>query len=177
MKYLIGSKLLGLSNNKDNDYLIISNDIEYKRMYENGEDILYRSEDHIRNHLAFNCKIKKWEDWNYIVNYQLDQQIIGQNFPIEYHILDYRNELLIFLNKIVEKKMLNFNKCITTKNKCCTPIIYHFAYNLFILENNSPIITADQKIIIQKIHDGLMPIDYLDVLYLKLKNLNNKDNT
>ena len=36
--------------------------------------------------------------------------------------------------------------------------------NIFILKNNSPIITVEQKAVIQKIHDCQMPIDYLDEL-------------
>ena len=69
--------------------------------------------------------------------------------------------------------MFNFNKRITTNNGHCSKIIYHIAYNLFILENNSPIITDTQKAIIQRIHDRLMPVEYIDELEKRINNMIN----
>lgn len=42
--------------------------------------------------------------------------------------------------------------------------IYHIAYNLFILLNNSVTLTEEQMNIVQKIHDCEMPIQYLQEL-------------
>jgi hypothetical protein len=57
------------------------------------------------------------------------------------------------------------------KRKNCSKLIYHFAYNLFILQNNSVYLTPEQKEIIQKIHDCQMPIEYLDELERMLNEL------
>jgi hypothetical protein len=72
--------------------------------------------------------------------------------------------LIQLLNYIVEKKKLNFNKDI---GNYCYNQLYHFAYNLFILQNNSVELTPEQFEIVQKIHDEKMPISYLD----EMKNL------
>ena len=164
-KYLIGSKLLGLTNEKDSDYVVITN--ENKKVFENGEDIFYLTEEQLLKNLNFNVR----NSFILAVNYQYDRAIIGSEFPIEYHILDHRTELINFLKKVVKNRDLNFNKRITCKNNCCSRLIYHIAYNLFILENNSPIITEEQKAIIQDIHDIKMPIEYLDELATRILSL------
>lgn len=165
-KYKIGSNILHLSNCKDVDYLIIDDTKEYIRVYENGEDIVYSSTENILKRMKFKTK-------NPLVlfNYQMDFDIIGQDFPIEYHLLDYRQELIEQLKRTVKNKQFNFNKRIRVNKLYCSKCIYHIAYNIFILQNNSPIITEKQKAIVQKIHDGLMPIEYIDVLENMLNQL------
>lgn len=165
-KYKIGSNILHLNNCKDVDYLVIDDTKEYIRVYENGEDIVYSSTENILKRMKFKTK-------NPLVlfNYQMDFDIIGQDFPIEYHILDYRQELIEQLKRTVKNKQFNFNKRIRVNKLYCSKSIYHIAYNIFILQNNSPIITEKQKAIVQKIHDGLMPIEYIDVLENMLNKL------
>lgn len=163
-KYLIGSKLLGLSN-KDTDYIVITN--ENKKVSENGEDIFCLTKEQLLKNLNFNVK----NSFVLTGNYQYDRAIIGSEFPIEYHILEHKKDLIELLKRIVNKRLCNFNKRITQGNKCCCKMIYHIAYNLFILENNSPIITQEQKAIIQDIHDIKMPIEYLDELEKRILNL------
>ena len=165
-EFLIGSSLLGLTKIKDIDYLIISED-ESGTGVKDGVDFRYRTLDNLKETLAF-----KNEDNRKLFNYQLDQAInkeFGEFMP--YHLLDYRKELILFLKEIASNKKFNFNKRITTNNGHCTKYIYHIAYNLFIVENNSPIITTEQKEIVQKIHDLKMPIDYLDELDRKINEL------
>lgn len=146
--FLIGSKLLNLSNCKDIDYLVLDNN-ENNIYNQSNVDYRYRTITNIKETLKF-----KNDDDRKLFNYQLDKTInkeFGEFIP--YNILDYRNELTRFLKEIVSYKMFNFNKRVTTNSGHCSKIIYHIAYNLFILENNSPIITAEQKAIIQDIHD------------------------
>lgn len=164
--FLIGSKLLNLSNCKDIDYLVL--DDNKNNIYnQSNVDCRYRTITNIKETLIF-----KNDDDRKLFNYQLDKTInkeFGEFIP--YNIIDYRNELTRFLKEIVSYKMFNFNKRVTTNSGHCSKIIYHIAYNLFILENNSPIITDEQKEIIQKIHDRLMPIEYLDELARRINNL------
>ena len=161
-KYLIGSKLLGLDNAKDSDYLVICNDYEYERRPTNTQDIFYRNENNIKTLMVFNADLKENARF-LILNYQLDKNIIGQNFPIEYHLLGYKDKVKELLKIIVENKLLNFNKRITVKG-CCSKILYHVAYNAFILQNGTTTLTSEQKAIIQDIHDCKKPISYLDEL-------------
>ena len=144
-KFLVGSSLLGLTNIKDTDYLIVSEN-ESGTNGQNGIDYRYRTMTNIKETLKF-----KNNDGRKLFNYQLDKAInkeFGKFIP--YNILDYRNELTTFLKEVVSKKLFNFNRRITINKGHCSKMIYHIAYNLFILENNSPIITDEQKEIIQK---------------------------
>jgi hypothetical protein len=160
---LLGSKLLGLSNNKDTDYITINDETK-----PNGEKVDFgiRKLEWIENRLNFSII-----DIYTLYNYQLDQSILKQDFPIKYNILDYRSELIDMLKKIVRENMFNFHKGIQAEGGNCSKMIYHIAYNVFIVQNNSPIITAEQKAIVQKIHDRQMPIDYLDTLAEMINNL------
>ena len=159
-KYKVGSVGVGVSNNRDKDYVVISNEVDYKRTFdkETKEEIIYISEETLKNNLKF-----KGNFHHQLYNYQYDREIIGEDFPIEYHILDYKKELLEYLKTIVENKSFNMNTRITAKG-CCTKPVYHVAYNYFILKNNSPILTDEQFTIINMIHDGEMPISYINEL-------------
>ena len=162
MKYLIGSKLIGLANNKDTDYLVLIEG-NTRRIYKDGQDTLYISKAAILERMHFKLDFRQ-NARNLLFNYQLDKDIIGQNFPIDYHLLEYKKKLIELLKLIVREELLNFNNRVSTNNGHCSKIIYHIAYNVFILQNNSSIITAEQREIIQKIHDRQMPIKYLDYL-------------
>lgn len=166
--YLIGSKLLGLENCKDTDMLVISTEHDYYReIKDDNIEILHRSEANILKFLNFEeTNIYKYAQ-GLISNFQYDQAIIGQNFPIKYNILDHKEKLIELLDFIIEKKIFNFNPRITVNGGCCSKFIYSVAYNIFILQNNNPIITKSQREIIQKLHDGKMPISYIN----ELKNI------
>lgn len=165
-KYLVGSKLLGL-NNRDEDYIAITDlSEEFKRVVIDNKDVSLRPLSAVKKSTCFDKEVDiKYKLWNY----QLDKDIIGQDFPYEYHILDYKEELKALLKEIVSRNMYGFNPRVKCRNKetneyVCSKIFYHIAYNLFILENNSPIITDEQKEIISKIHDGKMSANYIDEL-------------
>lgn len=169
-RYKIGSSVLCLDNCKDADYVVLSNEYgNYKMIYdkETKEDVVYITEEYLNSILTF----KHYNMSLIMFNYQYDREIIGKDFPIEYHLLDYRNELVNYLKEIVKFKMFNFNKRIKCNGGNCTRMIYHIAYNVFILQNNSPILTNEQKAIVQKIHDHLMPISYIDDLEQMINKL------
>lgn len=152
--YLIGSKLLGIKNTKDIDYVEIveGNDIHY-RQFKDGKDILYESEDTVLANLNFTASRKEFS----IIAYQYDQTLrkhFGHDdFPIKYNILDHRKELEELLAYIKERKILNYNTRLYGKNGHVPKQIFHIAYNKFILLNNSPILTEEQQEFIQRIHD------------------------
>jgi ferredoxin-fold anticodon binding domain-containing protein len=163
MDYLVGSKELGLKNCKDTDKIIITKSGTYRKEVKENTEIAYISESTLDKLMRF----KLWKSqFAYLMMfaYQLDYEIIGKDFPYEYHIIDYRKELIEYLNYIIKNELFNFNKRVTINKNCCSKYIYHIAYNAFILRNNSSIITKKQKKIIQRIHDGKMPIEFLDKL-------------
>lgn len=175
-KYRVGSSILHLTNCKDVDYVILSDEYgKYKRIYnkETKEDLIYIEESYLQSILSF----KEYNKMLLIYNYQYDRELIGNDFPIEYHLLDYKEELKKYIFVVVDYQLFNFNKMITYgENKCCSPLIYHIAYNVFILKNNSPILTSEQLSIVQKLHDGVMPIEYIDTLTNIVYELKKADN-
>lgn len=173
-KYLVGSYGCGISNNHDYDYLAIvdGDDTVYRHEYtEEHTDVFVRSKPNIDKTMLFRLPFTNITVRYYMYNYQLDKEIIGQDFPLEYHILDRRKDYIALLNYIVDNKCLNFKKIPRYNHGNCSKLIYHIAYLTFILENNSTTLTAEQKAIVQKIHDKQMPQDYLDVLEEKIRKL------
>ena len=97
-------------------------------------------------------------------SYLFDKEI-NPNSPFDdYHILDYKQQLYDLLKVTIEKNDFGLSGKFTSNHGHCLKQVYHVAYNIFILKNNSPIITDEQKAIVQKIHDCEMPISYLDEL-------------
>lgn len=169
MEYIIGSNLLSLKNNRDIDYLELSDkEREYKWLIENEKQKLVISQQQLFKRLHF---VESFNE-KQIFNYQYDKKIIGQGFPIEYNLLNYREKLIELIDYVFENNLLNTNKFVSL-NGNCSKKIYHIAYNVFILENNSVELNQEQKEIIQKIHDIEMPISYIDELkekFYKIKN-------
>lgn len=175
MNYIVGSKMLGLRNAHDTDCLVLidSTDAIYKRGFENNMDMLYRSSADLKAYMNFEIPFASSSKAiiRYLANYQFDRDIIGQDFPLEFHILDKKEKYLELLNYILATKSANFDKDLNFNNGHCSKLIYHVAYLTFILENNSTELTAEQREIVQKIHDKKMPVEYLDVLEEKIRNL------
>ena len=165
-KYLVGSAACGLANLKDRDYIILIDDTltgEYQMSHR--EDCFWCTKGQLLTRFRFEGTL-----FESIVNFQFDREIIGSEFPIEYHILDYRETLTLLLKRIARDGELNFHTAIST-NGCCTKMIYYIAYNIFILQNNSPHLTPEQKAIVQKIHDRQMPISYINELSTMIEQL------
>lgn len=175
-KYKVGSDIIHLKNCKDIDYVILDDTCGTYKMVHNkdtGEDLFYTTKEYLMKRLTFS----KNKNQLLMYNYQYDRALIGDEFPIEYHILDYKNELIEFLMFVVERKLFNFNKIIYCEDRKCSKLIYHIAYNVFILQNNSPILTEEQLKIVQQIHDYQMPIDYIDTLTSMIYELKYPNNS
>lgn len=169
-KYLIGSCLLGLRDPKDADYVVLTegdNADSCVHKYENGEDCFYKTKANLDSYMNFERKFTHETVPTYIVSYQYDAEIIGQDFPVKYNVSAQRSKYVELLKWIVANKALNFDKsvlaCINDGTKL-TKNLYHVAYLLFILQNNTVALTNKQKQTVQQIHDGAMPVDYLDEL-------------
>lgn len=173
-KYLIGSKLLGLQNNKDLDYLVIVDDDDERagtRYSDNGEDVFYISKSVQDKTMSFALPFDQNTARRYIKSYALDADIIGQDFPLIYHILDKRGKYIELLNYIVDNRACNFIHTDKFNGGNCSKLIYHVAYLTFIIENNSVDLTDEQKAIVQQIHDLKMPYTYLQTLEDKIRSL------
>ena len=73
---------------------------------------------------------------------------------------------------MVKQHYLNKIICYCDKGKkYCIKSIYVLTVCVFMLENGECKLTRKQKHIIQKIHDHKMPIDFMDTLAEKIRNL------
>ena len=156
-KFLVGSKLVGLDNAKDNDIVVLNDE-------DGRTDIHYITEASLNERMTFKLPQNARAALTYMYNYQYDIDIIKQDFPYVYHILDMRNKYIEVLNWIVDNQALGFNRRVDYNNGHLAKHMYHVAYTTFIMLNNSVELTSEQKDIVQKIHDKQMPRGYLDEL-------------
>ena len=179
-QYLVGSQLLNLKNWIDTDYFIFD---------ENENRFILKinnKEQHIETFYASSSILTKYfnfeEDYVnfphaervYSVLYQYDIDIIQQNFPIVFHVLEHKTDYIKFLQYLVNNNRVIFNVvCKDRKTNFihCDKNTYHIAYITYILKNNSTTLTAEQQQIIQTIHDKQMPISYLDELKAEIMAL------
>lgn|SRR5574344_1561630 len=164
-KYQIGSYMLGLSNNHDYDYLIIGD--KFKRYRDDSGDCLVLTPQQLENDLYFKSTTMMF----CIFNYQLDCHINPAFTYCKYNILDYQDELKKVVSDIINEHQLGFSKDIGNANCCIRKNVYHIAYNIYILKNKSTTLTSTQKKNIQKIHDGIMPLSFIDELVEEFNNL------
>ena len=136
MEYIVGSKCLGLENVRDIDVIVFTEDIEYKKETKDGKDIVYTTIEKYNTILNFEDPTG-YRRFLMMTNYQKDRQIIGKDFPIEYNILDHKEELIALIVESILQSEFNFNKRVTVNGGMCSKQIYHIAYNIFILKNNS----------------------------------------
>lgn len=166
-KYLVGSKLLAISNTHDTDFVCIVDKFdkdEYNIAKENNEHIIFYEKELLVSILDFALPFNRQTVYKYLYSYQLDKDIIGQDFPYEHSVLKKRDRYIELLKWVVETGSCNFAHHERLNGGNCSKIIYHIAYIVFILQNNSVEITSEQKAIVQKIHDKQMSQSYLDEL-------------
>ena len=216
MFYTVGSRLLNLQNkSSDYDFFKIYKDKEESKT-DYKKDITFLQEQYPNSvvHLDFRIKkdlesylgcfcdnIKKIHCLNYktyLYKYQLDSSIIGQNFPYEFHILNYKKQMIEVLyyigfelnfagdkglfeyyKKGFYKTFINLTKKrnITFKEQdynVIPKVFYHFMYTLFIFKNNSTSLTNEQINILKEIRNRKKPLKFLDVVAEELLTLYNQ---
>lgn len=178
-EYLVGSSLLNLNNGIDADYFVFDESkdgFQLRTDKENHIDYFYASSTVLNRYFNFE------EDYKTSINavrvysilYQYDIDIIKQDFPITFHVLNHREEYIEFLKYLATNNASIFN--IVIKNRqtglsYCHKNTYHIAYLTYIFKNNSLTLTAEQKQKIQTIHDRQMPLSYLDELKAEIMAL------
>lgn len=175
IKFKIGSSLI-LQNCRDNDYLVIAEKLPSKEEYlsnkQEGIEYHYYTKEMILDEIGFKKPFNRTTILPYLWSYQLDENIIKQGFPFKHSVIRSRNNYISLLNYLIDSHWFDRKRSPMLNNGNCSKIIYHIAYIVFILENNSTILTDEQKAIVQQIHDKQMPQSYLDTLQEKIKNLN-----
>ena len=157
MKILTGSKAGQIADNRDLDYLYV--DEPRPATKQEGIDGFEITSEELNQRKNFTFA----ERHKLYYSYLFDKAINPESPLDDYHILDYKKELYELIKETVEKNKFGLSGKFNYKGYILKQV-YHIAYNIFILWNDSPLITPEQKAIVQKIHDHQMPIEYLDTL-------------
>lgn len=161
----VGSTILGLERCRDTDILVIDDGHKYS-WFDKPSNYNYhpRSYERIKSEMAFESA----KYWDQFYAYMLDSEINPNN--LDYNVFDHKDKILSCV------KNFNFDRLYMVPDKyrlndALEKKVYHVAYNTFLLINDSKILTPEQKIIIQKIHDREMPLEYGRELEGLIKNL------
>lgn len=156
MIYIIGSTLLGLSNTHDIDYICS----DAKEKIVNQPNTIYHGCRADSLSIVEN-RIQKFINYETTTTgiYQFDYRIIKQDFPIHFDILNYKNQIICMLKRVI--------KNLPPKSKQW----YHVLYLYYILENNSVTLTSEQFENVQKAHDRVIDNEIISDIKIKIKKL------
>jgi hypothetical protein len=164
-KYLFGSKMLGLSNNRDEDWLTFVED-NAKTAREKGCQSIpfYKS---VISSFIRGTHITQ-DPYNALYLYQLSTEFYKEtSYPFkDFNILDHKevwkNWLKAYINAENIEQKANSQEYLL-KN------FYHILYQYYMITENIHFISEPAKAEVQKIHDLEMPSSY----FYELRNLIN----
>lgn len=166
-KYLFGSKMLGLGNNRDEDWLIFV-DENAKIANEYG----YKSIPFYQALINFFTRGKniKADPFNALFLYQLSAEFIGDvDYPFSsFNILEHTTVWKEWLKVYVNAKK---TETWATKIDILPKQFYHLLYQYHMIIENTHWISDEAKTIVQKIHDLEMPSSYFYELRDLINNL------
>ena len=167
-QFLFGSKMLGLTNNRDEDWITFV-DKKGKEITMYGERSLpfYRT---TLKHFTEGGKYIKDHIYNAVHLYQLSAGFIhGDEYPFnDFDILEHKTVWIQWL-----KAYMNSEKRTTdlTNKEILPKHFYHILYQYYMIVENAHWISDEAKINVQKIHDLEMPSSYFYELRDLINNL------
>lgn len=161
-EYFIGYSLINPKKARDIDILrlVSDDDLVVSRELETRDDVqldvLTKSTGLIKRQMDYDWSVANKLDL-LCYNWQLDIDIIKQNFPIVFHLTDKTQEQLKVLETIFLKGRLNCNPNIAIELGSITNAVdkklYNVAATCFILLNKKAYFTDKQLNVIERIHD------------------------
>lgn len=156
LKYLFGSKMLKLENNRDEDWLTFTTD-NAKTARENG----YKSIPFYQTIINFFVRGKniKSDPFNALFLYQLSTDFIDDaEYPFkDFNILEYKEVWKEWLKEYVNSENI---ESWATKADILPKQFYHLLYQYYMITENAHWISDSAKAEVQKIHDLEMPSSY-----------------
>lgn len=156
MLYKIGFSLIDEKKARDDDYLIviISDSFLYKREFKEEQDRYILSTETLKRRFEYTDE----DITKLLYNWQLDADIIKQDFPYEFHLLKHKEEAWNLLKILKEDKVFNCHPSITFNKEnddklYMSKLTYHYVITKFFLENNKMELTLKQLEVVTKIHD------------------------
>ncbi len=155
-RYLFGSKMLKLENNRDEDWLIFTND-NAKTAREKGYKSIPFYQGILDRFIKGN-KIKK-DSFNALYLYQLSAIFIDDiDYPFSnFNILEHKKVWIEWLKAYVNSET---NESWATKTGTLPKQFYHILYQYYMITENAHWISDEARVNVQKIHDLEMPSSY-----------------
>lgn len=158
--YEVGFSKIEPNVAKDKDYLCVLPDETGKTMlhyhkYLGNKDVFFETPEFLYKRFNYSLGIPRL----LLTNYYLDADIIGNEFPFEFHFLEHKNEILKLLDQIKTGGLFNYVPGLTFNGGHISKLVYHVAISKFFIQNDKMILTPEQKEIIIKIHNCQMTWD------------------
>ena len=155
-KYLVGSKLLKLTNNRDEDWItFVAEDSSVAR--KTGKHSISFYQTLIK--LFSSGKNIKADPFKALYIYQLSNGfILEEDYPFkEFNILEHKKAWIDWLKAYTNAKS---SEDWATKTEVLPKQFYHLLYQYYMIKENTHWISEEAKAEVQKIHDLEVPSSY-----------------
>lgn len=153
---LMGSKMLGLKNTRDEDWITFAD-----CSTEEGRNISCKSIDFVNLLIKsfIDAKNVKYSFYHAVYLYQLSSDFINETeYPFNYfNVLEYKKQWIQWLKAFINSKAA---KKYAEKDEYLPKYFYHILYQYHMIIENIHWISSEAKANVQKIHDLEMPSSY-----------------
>ena len=166
-KYLFGSKMLKLENNRDEDWMTFIEADPRTAREKNCHSIEFYQT--ILKHFVNGQNITA-DPFNGLYLYQLSMGfIMEEEYPFKwFNILEHKEIWLKWVKAYVNAK---FTETWATEIKTLPKQFYHLLYQYYMIKENTHWISEEAKAEVQKIHDLEMPSSYFEELRALINSL------
>ena len=166
-KYLFGSKMLKLNNNRDEDWLtFIDESAKVARETKCHSIPFYKA--------LIGCFTRgayiQQDHYNALYLYQLSAPFINDaNYPFnDFNVLEHKDVWVKWLKAYMNAEEIEQK---ALKNDMLPKTFYHILYQYHMITENVHFISDEAKVDVQKIHDLEMPSSYFYELRDKINSL------
>ena len=166
-KYLLGSKMLKLENNRDEDWVIFFPENTKAAREKGGHSIAFFKT--ILKHFINGKKIAA-NPYNALYLYQLSNGfILDESYPFkDFNILEHQ---AVWINWITAYMCAAEVEAEAIKATVLPKEFYHILYQYYMIKENTHWISDEAKAKVQKIHDLEMPSSYFEELRALINSL------
>lgn len=164
---LTGSELF-CENCKDKDYLVVVKDYEYPYKKFNKDNVDYFCYSLEEFEKLARMELRNYRDV-YAIELLLNNSVYGKNPIAKYNWFDYQKKALEVALR--EGKKSCFCKQVRHVNGGCSKQMVWQLAIYFAIKNQSANFPAEQRELLQKCHDGELPVSYAEELKNNIENL------
>jgi hypothetical protein len=166
-KYLTGSKMLKLENNRDEDWItFVAADSKIAQKKGCHSIAFYQT---ILKHFIGGINIAA-DPYKALYLYQLSNGfIVDEEYPFkDFNILEHKEVWVKWLKAYINAKS---SEDWATKTEVLPKQFYHLLYQYYMIKENTHWISDEAKAEVQKIHDLEMPSSYFEELKALINSL------